>query len=58
LFELACLAAGAWAGALEGAAIGWATGMMVAAVMLLPLSVPAAANTLSLICFIEPINDP
>jgi O-antigen/teichoic acid export membrane protein len=36
LFELACVAAGAWAGALEGVAIGWATAMMVdGAVMLL-----------------------
>jgi O-antigen/teichoic acid export membrane protein len=36
LFELACVSAGAWAGALEGVAIGWATAVMVeGAVMLL-----------------------
>ena len=36
LFELSCVVAGAWAGALEGVAIGWATAMTVeGAVMLL-----------------------
>jgi O-antigen/teichoic acid export membrane protein len=57
LFELACLAAGAWAGALEGVAIGWATAMMVGAVMLLLVN-PCGNHTLSPTCFIDPVNDP
>jgi O-antigen/teichoic acid export membrane protein len=40
LFELACVAAGAWAAALEGLVIGWATAMMVEAAAMLLLVNP------------------